>query len=202
MITSIRKINQSWNSVRQGNWDYIPYIGRQINHITIGVVGYGRLGKLFARYCKAFGAKVLIFDPYKSVKNKQYEQVSINKLLKNSDVISFHVHVNDETIEMVDEIWFKQMKSEIVLVNTSRGEIINEKHLIEFLKKNENAFYATDVIANEIKGKIDSPFKNWGIKSNRVLITPHIGGMTKEAQEIAYNAAAEMLKKGFSDLVK
>jgi D-3-phosphoglycerate dehydrogenase len=197
MIASLRKINQSWDSVQKGHWDYLPYIGRQINHLTIGVVGYGRLGRLFARYCNAFGAKILIYEPYKKIKKKSYQQVGKDYLLENSDVISLHVHVNDETYEMVNTSWFRKMKPDVTIINTARGDVVNETHLIDFLEANKKAFYATDVIADEVRTKHQSKFKGWAIKSNQVLITPHIGGMTKEAQEIAFNYAAKMLKEYF-----
>lgn len=194
MMSSIRNINTGWESVKSGKWNYLPFIGRQINHLTIGIIGYGRLGKLFARYSRSFGADIMIYDPYKEVKNKNYKQVSSSTLLKDSDVISLHVHVTNETTKMINKNWLNKMKSDVLIINTSRGEIINENDMINFLENNPYSKYATDVISNEVKNKKESPFKNWCIKNpEQVLITPHIGGMTREAQEIAYNHAAKML---------
>ncbi len=199
MMSSVRNVNASWESVKSGDWNYIPFIGRQISHLTIGIIGYGRLGKLFARYSRSFGADILIYDPYKKVKNKNYKQVSSSILLKSSDVISLHVHVTKETTKMINQNWLNKMKSNVLIINTSRGEIINENDMISFLENNPHSKYATDVISNEVKNKKDSAFKNWCISNpKQVLITPHIGGMTREAQEIAYNHAAKMLQEFFT----
>jgi lactate dehydrogenase-like 2-hydroxyacid dehydrogenase len=198
MISTLRNIPSSLDSVKSGYWNYEPFIGRQINFLNIGVVGYGRLGNLFARYCNSFKANILVYDPYKKVNNKNYSQVSLEVLLKKSDVISLHVHVNDETKKMVDKKWFHVVKNNVLIINTSRGEIINEDHLLKFLSKNSNARYSTDVLSNETTNKEKNKLRKFSLSSEQILITPHIGGMTKEAQEIAYNHSAEMLKNYLS----
>lgn len=88
----------------------------------------------------------------------------------------------------------------MLLINTSRGDIINEEDIIQFLVKNKNARIAVDVIANEINTKKDSILIKYAKKSNQVLITPHIGGMTIHAQQIAYNHAANLLYNAFQNL--
>ncbi|MBF0126890.1 MAG: hypothetical protein HQM02_06725, partial [Magnetococcales bacterium] len=102
MMATLRHIPASFDAVKQGEWDYTPYIGRQLDHLTIGVVGYGRLGGMFSRYCKAFGARVLVVDPYKTVEDPTLEQVDPDTLLALSDVISLHVHATPETFAMVN----------------------------------------------------------------------------------------------------
>ena len=195
-LASIRNVNHSYNDVLKGNWDYTNFIGRQLNFLNIGVIGYGRLGKMYAHYCNAFGSKVFVFDPYKEVKSKKIKQLrSLEQLVKVSDIISIHVHVNDETINMLNENYFKLMKKNVLLVNTSRGEVINENDLKKFLELNPKAKFATDVLSDEILGIKQNIILNYA-KNNKsqVLITPHIGGMTSEAQLIAYTHAANLLK--------
>lgn len=199
-ISSLRHIINGFKDVLKGEWDYEKFIGRQMNGLTIGIVGYGRLGRLYSNYCLAFGSKVLIYDPYKDVENDRIEQVNdINILLEESNVISFHVHVNEETINMVNKNWLRKMKEDIVLINTSRGDIILENDLVEFLKKNRLARVATDVLVDEITNRLESPLLKYALNSDQVIITPHIGGMTREAQEIAYNHAASILKEYLED---
>jgi len=196
MLSSLRNIPQGFNSVKSYNWDYEPFIGRQINHLKIGIIGYGRLGKYFFKYANAFGAKILVHDPYKKIKNKNISQVGIKTLLSNSDVISIHVHVTEETLGMINKDYFSLMKTNVLIVNTARGDIVNEADLINFLKKNKFAKYSTDVLANEvINNKLENDLIRFSKKSNQVLITPHVAGMTLEGQMIAYNHAAELLKK-------
>ena len=198
-LSGLRRIINSHNDALEGMWDYTKYIGRQMNYLTIGVVGYGRLGSLYAKYCKAFEAKVLVFDPYKKVEQKGVIQVDNLKMLSQlSDVVSLHVHVNEETTGMINEDLFREMKKDVLIVNTSRGEIINEDDLIKFLNNNEEALFAADVLTNEIKNRKNSPlFKFAKEKTKQVTLTQHIGGMTKEAQQIAYRHAATLLKKYF-----
>jgi D-3-phosphoglycerate dehydrogenase len=177
-----------------GEWDYEKYIGRQMNSLTIGTIGYGRLGGMYAKYCKAFDSKVLVYDPYKKVEDKEIIQVDkLDYLLKNSDVIAIHVHVTDETIGMINKACFDIMKKDVVLVNTARGDMVNELDLVSFLKLNPGARIATDVLANEIKNKENSPLLKYSFESDQVIITPHIGGMCREAQEIAYGHSAKRL---------
>ena len=197
-MSSLRNIVNGYKDVLNGNWDYERFIGRQMDGLTIGVIGFGRLGSLYADYCIAFGSKVLAYDPYKVISVKGVIQVKdLQELLSNSDVISIHVHVTNETKNMIDQNYLNQMKSTVLIINTSRGEIINEPDLIEFLSNNKSAKIATDVLADEILNRINSPLLMYAGKSNQVIITPHIGGMTVEAQKIAYNHAAIMLDHYF-----
>ena len=193
MMASLRRVVPAWDSVKRGEWDYLPYIGRQLNHLTMGVVGYGRLGSLFAGYCLAFKSRVLVYDPYKEVHDPALRQVELDELLRESDVISLHVHVTTETTGMVNGDWLAKVKPDVTLVNTSRGDICDEGELIEFLERHPGAFYATDVLANEVTNKFGNKLREWASHGEQVLITPHIGGMTVEAQQIAYNHAARML---------
>lgn len=201
MLTSLRKINQAYASVLNDQWDYLPYVGKQINCLSIGVIGYGRLGKMFAKYSSSFGAKVFVYDPYKKVKNNNHIQISsFHEFLNLCDIISIHVHVTEETTKMIDKNALSHVKNDVMFVNTSRGEIIDENNMVNFLKNNQNAYLAADVIANEVSNKKGSELLKYAKKSNQVLITPHIGGMTVHAQEIAYNHAARLLKQAIKNL--
>ena len=181
--------------ILRGEWDYTRYIGRQMNCLTIGVIGYGRLGAMYARYCQAFGSRVLVYDPYKTVDREGLEQVKdLSLLLRDSDVIAIHVHVTDETQGMMNAECFAQMKKDVLLVNTSRGDIVNEPDLVAFLRASPQARVATDVLTDEIRNRLASPLLQYAHESEQAIITPHIGGMSREAQEIAYGHAAHSLQ--------
>lgn len=198
-LASLRHVVKSHNAVLEGEWDYERYIGRQMNCLTIGSIGYGRLGSMYSRYCKAFGSRVLVYDPYKEVEDKEIEQVSsLEYLLQESDVVAIHVHVTEETIGMIDKSCFDLMKKDAVLVNTSRGDMVNELDLVDFLRNNLDARVATDVLADEIRNRMGSPLLEYALESEQVIITPHIGGMCREAQEIAYGHAAYRLSVFFN----
>ncbi|RYZ77321.1 MAG: hydroxyacid dehydrogenase, partial [Proteobacteria bacterium] len=193
-LSTLRNVHSSHTSVLDGEWDYSRYIGRQMNCLTVGIVGYGRLGSKYAKYCKAFDSNVLVFDPYKKVDAPGISQLSsLEDLLIKSDIVSIHVHVTPETTQMFSDNLFSLMKKDVILINTARGEVLDEDAAVRFLKKNTEAKYATDVLADEQRNRRGSPILQFAKKSNQVIITPHIGGMTREAQEIAYGHAAQML---------
>jgi lactate dehydrogenase-like 2-hydroxyacid dehydrogenase len=194
-LSSIRNLIPSYLDVQSRNWDYEKFIGRQMNFVNVGIIGYGRLGKLFHRYCKAFKANVKIYDPF--IKNKLKNFVSLKTLLKDSDLISLHIHSN-KNYKFLNKSKLTLMKKSVVIVNTSRGEIIDEKAMVAFLKKNKQSKIATDVLFNEIKNKFSSILYKYSLKNkDQVIITPHIGGMTIEGQKIAYTHAVDKLAKFF-----
>jgi len=201
-LAGLRHVVRSHNAVLTGEWDYTRYIGRQMNCLTIGVIGYGRLGTMYSRYCQAFGSRVLVYDPYKTVDREGLEQVKdLPTLLRESDVVAIHVHVTSETLGMMNAACFAEMKKDVLLVNTSRGDIVNEPNLVTFLRTNPSARVATDVLADEIRHRLASPLLQYAHENEQVIITPHIGGMSREAQEIAYGHAAKRLEKFLPEIL-
>lgn len=192
-LSSLRNVVSSSKSVLKGNWDYTKFIGRQFNSLTVGIIGYGRLGKMYAKYCLSLGAKIIVYDPYVKEK-KNYFTKNLNFLLKKSDIISLHIHLSKKNKNIINLRKLNLMKSNVIIVNTSRGELINERDLILFLKRNPNAKFASDVISDEILKKKSNILIKKAKKNNQLLITPHIGGMTVEAQEIAYKGVTKILK--------
>jgi D-3-phosphoglycerate dehydrogenase len=188
MLSLIRKIPMSFHSVRDGNWDYEPYIGRQLKGLTVGIIGYGRLGKMMETYCHAFGMTVKIHDPYEG-----YDDLDL--VLRESDVISLHVHVTGKTVGMINGNTIKRMKKKPYLINTSRGEIVYEKKVIEAIENGNLSGYATDVITDEFGNIHNSKLVEFSMNpTNNVIITPHVGGMTWEGQTKAYKWAINKFK--------
>ena len=188
MLSLIRKIPMSFHSVKDGNWDYEPYIGRQLKGLTVGIIGYGRLGKMMETYCHAFGMTVKIHDPYEG-----YDDLDL--VLRESDVISLHVHVTGKTVGMINEKTISKMKKKPYLINTSRGEIVYEKKVIEAIENGKLSGYATDVITDEFGNIHNSKLIEFSMNPNRnVIITPHVGGMTWEGQTKAYKWAINKFK--------
>ena len=196
-LAALRHVPRAWDSVKAGRWDYEPYIGRQMNALTVGVVGYGRLGRYYAGYARAFGSRVVAYDPYVTVDGGGVEQVERDELLRASDIISLHVHASAETAGMIDASWFRLMKPTVLLVNTARGELINEADLLAFLNAHPEAWLAADVVAGEVAAKDTSPVLAYAKTGGNVLLTPHIGGMTREGQALAYGRAVLLLQRFF-----
>lgn len=192
MINLQRNIFQSFKSVKNKKWDYKPFIGQELSSLTIGIIGFGRLGNFMAKYAKAFGMKVFYYDPFKNSKN--YEKTNLKRLVQNSDVISMHAHVNDETKYMINKKILRLAKKKPIIINTSRGELVNEKDIIWALKNKKISGYGADVIEKEFVDIEKSPIiKN--INKYNIIVTPHIGGMTYQGQERAYNYAINKIKR-------
>lgn len=195
-LSKIRSVVPSSQSVKNGEWNYTKFIGRQFTELKVGIIGYGRLGKKYSKYLLALGSKVFVHDPFKKVKNKKIiKSKNLKNIFLNCDIISLHLHVNKNTIKMINKKILKFAKKNLLLINTSRGELINENDLINFLNKNPNSSYATDVLADEVKNKKNNKLIKLFKKNNQILITPHIGGMTTEAQEIAYGRVMDLTNK-------
>ena len=189
MMASLRKILPANKSVQEEVWDYESFVGRQMDKLNIGIFGYGRLGSMFAKYSEVFGSKIFIYDPYKDIPDNFIKLKDKTDQLNKIDVISIHMHVNDET----NKEFFQKLKPSVLIINTSRGELVNENELIEFLIENPLAHIASDVLSGEIFGFKKSKLYQYSKESSQVLLTPHIGGMTIDAQEIAYSHAANLL---------
>ena len=182
MTSLLRKIPQCQKHVSQYKWDYTQFMGRQIKDLNIGIIGYGRLGKMMYNYCRAFGANVCVYDPYQDI-NKD---MPLKFLIENCDVISLHVHVTDETKHIINRDLFGYIKGDCYIINTSRGEIVNEEDIVEGLKSGKITGYATDVVENEFDDLTKSPIIKAMNEGENIIITPHVGGMTTEGQTKAY----------------
>lgn len=197
MMSLLRKIPEGFDSVKKGKWDYEPLIGRQIKGLTIGIIGFGRLGKITAELFKGWGVNILVNDPY--VETFEYEQVEIKELQEKSDVVFLHLHANEETRNMVDREFLSNMKKGAILINTSRGELVDEKEIIKSLhSRDELGGYGTDVIRDEFGNVKNSKLIEFAnsrypeiMGSDRIVITPHVGGMTWEGQTKAYKWAVD-----------
>ena len=177
MMSLLRSIPQGSQHVKSRRWDYTQFVGRQVKDLKIGIIGYGRLGKMMYNFCKAFEADVMVFDPY--VGNIGCS--SIEDMLSKCDVISLHVHVTEETKYMINERLLGFMKKNSYIINTSRGEIVDEQAIINALKSGHLSGYGTDVIEHEFdKVFMISALKKHGLKdlvswlANQMPHGPHL----------------------------
>jgi D-3-phosphoglycerate dehydrogenase / 2-oxoglutarate reductase len=191
MLSLLRNIPECNNHVSNYNWDYTQFMGRQIKDLKIGIIGYGRLGEMMFNYCKSFGAKIKVYDPYKKEDMDDsfllnYYSSSLEDLFQECDVISLHVHVTDETKYMVNQKLLGLSKKGLYLINTSRGEIVNEEDIVQSLNNKNLLGYGTDVIEDEFNDITNSPIIKAMNEGKNIIITPHVGGMTIEGQTKAY----------------
>ena len=140
-----------------------------------------------------WGVKLLATDPYERITTAK--GVSLSELLEKSDVVFLHTHVTDDTRGMVDEEFLSYMKEGSYLINTARGELVDEEAIIESIKVGHLKGYGTDVIKDEFGDITNSKLVEFSINpNNNVVITPHIGGMTIEGQTKAYHWAVNKFK--------
>ena len=171
-------------SVKKGNWLREKFKGFQLKGKVFGIIGYGRLGKIAHKIAEGFQMKVIAYDTdKKKIKNKNIK-VSLNHLLKKSDIITTHIHLTKKNYKIIDKSYFNKMKKGSIFINSSRGAIVNEKDLISSLKSKKLNGAILDVIDGEWLNK--RKFKNhllikYAKKNNNLLITPHIGGSTIES---------------------
>jgi D-3-phosphoglycerate dehydrogenase len=194
MMSLLRFIPTSFHSVKDGNWDYEPYVGHQIKGKTIGVIGYGRLGKIMCRLFDGWEVDILVTDPYARITDEN--GVSLDELLDKSDIVFLHTHVTVETKDMVDDEFIQKMKDGSFLINTARGELVDEDAIIKSIESGHLKGYGTDVIRDEFGDIENSKLVEFSINpNNNVVITPHIGGMTIEGQTKAYLWAINKFKE-------
>lgn len=188
MSCLLRKIPESLEHTKKYGWDYLPYVGRQVKGLNVGIIGYGRLGKIMDKYCKAFEANTFICDPYSEAHTN-----SLEELFEICDVISIHVHVTEETKYMINKDLLGKSKKIPYIINTSRGEIVDEKAIVNALEDKIIAGYGTDVVEDEFGTITNSPIIQGMNRGLNIIVTPHTGGMTIEGQTKAYTWAINKL---------
>jgi D-3-phosphoglycerate dehydrogenase len=190
MLALSRNIPQGTASLKEGQWEKKGLQGKEIFNKTLGVMGYGRIGRIVADRASGLKMQVIVHDPYANkefVEQAGFELVSLEELCRRSDYITVHVPKMKETINLINKEAFDQMKPGVMLVHCARGGIVNEKDLAEALKSGQVGGAALDVFETEPPGH--SPL----FEFNNVICTPHLGASTAEAQTNVAVAVAEQI---------
>lgn len=191
LLCGARPVPQAAASMKAGQWDRKSFSGIELFRKTLGIVGLGRIGGEVAKRAQAFGMRVLAYDPYLApsrAKAMQVEGVTLDELLKQSDYITVHMPLTDDTKYMIDEAALEKCKKGVRLFNCARGGIIKEAALIAALKSGKVAAAGLDVFEDEPLAK-DSELRTLP----NVVLTPHLGASTAEAQESVGIEIAEQI---------
>ncbi len=160
--------------------------GRSLSGKTLGILGMGRLGRIVARGAAGWGMRIIFCDPNVSPEEfPQYTKVDFETLLKESDAISIHVHLKDDTQGLFTKEVLQKMKPSAVLINTSRGEIVDEAAVLRALEAGTLGGYATDVLAHELdllKEFKNHPLVEYAKVHQNCIIVPHTGGLTHDSR--------------------
>lgn len=188
LLALIRRIPEACADVQKGSWNRDQFKGLDLSGRTLGILGYGRLGRMVASYGVVFGMTVLAHDPRVRTVGEGVRWVKAEELYSGCDILSIHVDLNCETESLVGARELSLMKDWSFLINTSRGEILDESSLVEALRSGKLAGAALDVLRGEASGDLEwevkSPAWNYLRSPNqqgRLLITPHIGGATSDS---------------------
>ena len=190
LLSLSRKIVKANITTHKGEWAKKKLKGNEIRGKTLGIIGFGNVGKRFAEICYGLGLKIIIVSKYfDSIKDDFPEYISsdLNNALKNADIISFHCKQNKDGSSIINTNEINQMKSNAVIINTARGNLVSEIDLCDAIKNNKIAGAAIDVFDTE------PATKNILFGLENVLLTPHIAASTSEAQIIV----AEMVANQF-----
>lgn len=180
LLAVSRNIPQAYESMHEGKWNRSKFVGVELRHKTLGVVGLGRIGAGVAKRAQSFDMKVIAYDPFVGESRAEslgVKLVELEELFKTSDFITVHMPLTKKTENMIALEQMKMMKPTVRLINCARGGIINEQDLAEALKTNLIAGAAIDVFTSEPLAQ-DSPL----IGVPNLILTPHLGASTIEAQ--------------------
>lgn len=183
VLACARRIFDGEKLLRNNNykgWKPKLLLGTELKNKTFGILGAGRIGTAVAKRAKSFGTKIIYFDNKRNLKlekNCKGKMVSLKRILNASDILCVHLPLNEKTFHFLNTNRLNQMKKDSILINTSRGEIIDETALIKLLRKNKSMKVGLDVFENEPKVNPEL------MKYSNVLVLPHLGSATIEARD-------------------
>ena len=190
LLSLARNVPSAHQSVLAGEWERKRFMGTELDGKTLGLIGLGRIGQNVAYRAKAFGMRVLAFDPYldaSAARRLDVELMELDSLLRRADVISVHTPLTDQTRGLIDSAALSRLKPGSLLVNCARGGVVDEEAVLEALDSGRLGGVALDVFAEE------PPQGSKLVHHPRVVVTPHIGAQTREAQERVATETARMV---------
>jgi len=196
LLALLRRIPWAAAHVLEGGWNRDGFRGAELCGKTVGIVGYGRLGRLVARYLAAFDATLLATDPAAAIDDRDaaVRGVSLEQLLAESDLVTLHVNLSPQTCGFFGRSQFAAMRPGAWLVNTARGELLDEAALEEALRSGRLAGAALDVLSREnAAGMSEHPLVAYARHHDNLVLTPHIGGCTAESMAKTEDFLAEKL---------
>ena len=190
MLAMARQLPEAYTSLRSGSWERQKFIGVELRGKTLGLLGLGQVGMEVARRTRGMEMRVIAHDPYVAQERAEslgVELLSQDELLGQSDFISLHMRVTPQTRDMINDEQIAKMKRGARIINTARGELIDDAALLRALDSGQLAGAAIDVFREE------PPGENPLLSHDKVIVTPHLGALTEEAQERAATDVAEQV---------
>lgn len=176
IIASARNLIKGNNTLKQKKWDRSALTGIELYEKTLGFVGFGRVARLVASRMQSFGMKIVFFDPYIDESTQNETKLELDELLQQSDVVSLHVVKNKETINLISKEKLSLMKQDSIIINTSRGGVVDESEVLRLVDNGKLFSAALDVYEQE------PPEYTKQLTESDSITLPHLGASTREAQ--------------------
>jgi len=197
ILAMVRRVAEADASVRQGEWARSRFKGAELRGRVLGLIGAGRIGGEVAKRCRAFGMRVLAYDPYLTdgrAEDLSIERATLDEVVEGADVLSLHVPLTDETRGIIDAAALARMKKGSFLVNVARGGVVDEAALATSLAEGHTGGAALDVYGNEPLEE-GSPLR----EAPNLVLTPHLGASTAEAQGLVATEIAEAVRAALAE---
>lgn len=204
LLSLFNKLNKADREVRNGKWDREGNRGIELEGKTVGIIGYGNMGKAFAKKLKGFDVEVICYDIVGGVGDENARQVGIMEFKQRSEVVSLHVPQTSSTINMINTDFLKDFKNPLWLINTARGKCVVTEDLVVAMKEGKVLGAGLDVLEYEKKSfedmfggsELPEAF-TYLIKANNVLLTPHVAGWTVESKIKLAQTVVDKIKEKF-----
>ena len=203
-LSLLNNIQRSNEEIKQGFWNRKSNTGKELYACTLGIIGCGNNGLAFAQKMSGLGATVLVYDKYKTIEEPGITQVPLEGFYSEVDILSFHVPQNEETIGMGNYMFFSKFTKPLIVLNISRGKVIETKGLVRAMKEKKVLKAALDVLEYETKSferffEKSPPEDFVFLKSNpNVILTPHIAGWTNQSYYELSNVLVQKIIKAFN----
>ncbi|MEM1257838.1 MAG: 2-hydroxyacid dehydrogenase [Bacteroidota bacterium] len=204
LLSLMNNMTKAHREVRKGKWDREGNRGMELDGKTVGIIGYGNMGKAFARKLKGFNVEIICYDIVGGVGDENARQVGILELQQKSDVISLHTPLNEQSLAMIDMDFINAFQKPLWFLNTARGKCVVTKDLVTGLKSGKILGAGLDVLEYEKKSfdfsdffmNKPKPFK-YLRKAENVLLTPHVAGWTVESKQRLAQVIVDKIKAEF-----
>lgn len=204
LLSLFNRLNKADREVRNGKWDREGNRGIELEGKTVGIIGYGNMGKAFAKKLKGFDVEVICYDIVGGVGDENARQVGIMEFKQRSEVVSLHVPQTPSTINMINTDFLKDFKNPLWLINTARGKCVVTEDLVVAMKEGKVLGAGLDVLEYEKKSfedmfggsELPEAF-TYLIKANNVLLTPHVAGWTVESKIKLAQTVVDKIKEKF-----
>ncbi|WP_124642626.1 2-hydroxyacid dehydrogenase [Amniculibacterium aquaticum] len=202
LLMLMNRFNIATSEVKQGIWKREENRGDELMGKTVGIIGYGNMGKATAKRFSGFGCRVIFYDILENIGDNYAQQVSLEELKSQAEIISLHIPITKETHYLIDEKFIDEMKNNFYLVNTARGKNVKTNAVVSALKSGKIKGVCLDVLEFE-KASFESldhqnEDLNFLLQSDQAIITPHIGGWTVQSKEKLAQFIVDKIVKEFA----